>query len=191
MKTTAIFPRLGRQSCSADLWFLGVVLSLTIPTAQAQSSVTVKVETTRGALVSDVKVMAKHLKPESTPESDPNSELFFDVQEIPQTETAKYSTERLKKGKYELFACDDGLKYEPGYDSIQVGDGDNKRLTLVLEEQAITHPYKGGTVGTKVCLVHIHTGCRATREVDSNRNIQYRGLQEHYRIDEPKACPKK
>jgi hypothetical protein len=189
MKPAHIFSRLNLRKCCADLWFLGAVLCLTIP-AQAQSSVTVKVETTKGAMISDVKVMAKHLDPKSTPESDPNSQMVIDVQEIPQTETAKYATERLRKGKYEFFACDDGLKYEPGYDFIQVGESDNKKMTLVLEEQLRTQPLVGVAAGSKVCLVHIHTECKATREVDSRGNIQYRGLQEHYHI-EPQACTRK
>ncbi len=189
MKATSISSRLDRQGCCTDLWFLAAMFSLTIPVANAQSSVTVKVETLKGALVSDVRVMAKHLKPKSTPESDPNSEMVIDVQEIPQTETAKFTTERLRKGRYEFFACDEGLKYEPGYDFIEVGESDTKNVKLVLEEERRTQPLSGVPEGTKVCLVHIHTGCKATREVDSNGNIQYRGFQEHYHI-EPQACTK-
>jgi len=180
MRRPCVAPRLDGLSRRADFWLLTAILGLSIPSARAQSSVAMRVETTRGGMVADVKVIAKHL--------DSKSKEVIEMLEISEA-AGKYTAERLRKGLYEFIACDRGLKFEPDFNEIRLGENDSKRFTLVLGEQLITQPVVGISPGNKVCLIHTHTGCEATREIDGHGNIQYRGLQEHYHI-EPQVCRK-
>lgn len=178
------------MSHRAELWFLGVaILGLTIPVAQAQSSVTVKIETTHGALVSGAKVALQYFGTD-----EHNYNVITDVFDMSEKETAHYSQDRLAKGFYVLFACDDGLMYEPDLSArFQLGADDHKKAeTLVLKDgpRIVRPPFKGMTMakGAPVCVIHRRSGCKVTREIDTGGNITVRGSWVDYDF-EPQACP--
>ncbi len=189
MRATCIFSALGR--CFVCRWCV-LVVGLGVPVAHGQSSVSVKVETTRGAMVPDVKVMAKKIEPQprKKDKSKVADNAHAEVSEVPETETGKYVIERLKKGKYRFYACDDLLTYEPDFNDVDVGDNDAKKFTLVMQEQLTTQPVSGATAGSKVCLIHDETGCFAAKMVDRGGKITYRGVQDHYHVEDIQACKK-
>jgi hypothetical protein len=171
-------PSAGRR---ADFWLLAALVGLGMPVARAQSTVALSVETTKGGVVGDVKVVARHF--------DPEKKKLIEVIEIPEA-AGSYTAEHLRKGLYEFIACDLGLKFEPDLLEHQVGENDRRRsFTLVLGDQPKTQRVPGLQPGTDVCLVHGPTGCEATRTIDGDGNIQYRGFSEHYHV-EPRVCKK-
>jgi hypothetical protein len=103
------------------------------------------------------------------------------IQELRQT-GGGYTTDRLIAGKYEFLACDDGLTYEPTSQEMTLHENESRRLTLVVGDQRRPVPVTGVAAGGKVCVKHLLTGCQATREIDSDRKIVLRGLQEDYQV---------
>jgi hypothetical protein len=176
MKTVYVPSGLRELRLRTNQWFLITVLGLSVAVSQAQSSVTVKVEARQGAVVSDVKVLVKNLK----------SGEVLDVPETG-TRTGKYTIERLKRGSYNFFACDDHLDYAPDSNPIELEENTSKKFTLVLGEKPGTL-FAGTGAGAKRCVRHRATGCEATKDVDQNGNIPIRGLAEEYDVVGSGAC---
>jgi len=160
---------------------LAVLLGTTPALVLAQSQITVKVETANGAMVSNVTVKARLL--------DPKSKATVEVVDGRAIGTNTYQVERLRKGLYEFYACDDGLAYEPSVSSeVHLGENDSKTIpTLVLgEQQSREVSFQGINPGTKVCLIHRQTGCQATRTMgkarDGSGGLSIRGIQEHFDV---------
>jgi len=163
------------------------VLGLGIPIARAQSSVTVKVETYHGALISGARVVANRLH---LPKKASEKPVVLEALDVPEKKRGTYTADRLVNGDYELFACDDGLNYEPQVtETFRLGDESKKVPTLVLrdEPQVEDPPFPRMAQGTKVCVIHKATGCKVTKTIDVNGNITIRGIWDDYGF-EPRAC---
>jgi hypothetical protein len=131
-------------------------------------------------MVSDVKVKANLL--------DKHGKVI-ETLDVPKTDAGKYTTETLRKGSYNFLACDEGMRYEPQLSGeVQLGENDNKKVTLVLGDQRRQVAISGLATGAKVCLIHKATGCEATREIDNEGNILIRGTEDHYDIDPRGPC---
>jgi len=160
----------------ARVWLLiVVVLGLGDSLGRAQSLVTVRVETERGAMVSDVKVLVKKLK-------SMEDHIVLQTLDVPETETGRYEIERLRKGIYEFLACDKDLLYKPDAYPISLDDNESKKFTLVLGDEKLGKlVIQGVSDGTTVCLRHQATGCEATKQV-VNGSIPIRGPGQFYNV---------
>ena len=103
-----VLPLFDDLSHRASFLFLGAVLGLGIPIARAQSSVTVKVETYHGALISGARVVANRLH---LPKKASEKPVVLEALDVPEKKRGTYTADRLVNGDYELFACDDGLNH--------------------------------------------------------------------------------
>jgi hypothetical protein len=177
---------------NTELCLLSAFLVLGFASAQAQSSVTVKVETYHGAVVSGARVVARLLGPVKR---GSKTREVLQVIDVPEKETGRYTADRLSMGEYQLFACDDGMNYEPQISEVfQLGDNDTKKIpTLVLRDEPQLEdppPFSGLPKGAKICVIHKATGCKVTKTIDGHGNITIRGIWEHYGF-EPQACKDK
>lgn len=193
MKQPCALPRLYGLRHGAELWLLSAILFASVSVARAQSSVTVKVETLHGRVISGAKVSATTCPEPPNPTTKcfepPEGKKVIDVLDVPEKETGKYTADRLRKGFYLLFACDATLTYEPAQsERFQLGDNDSKKIpTLVLGDTGDEVPVSG-KVGAKICLIHKVTGCKATKEIDAQGTISIRGDRDHYDYKPPEAC---
>jgi|SRR5579864_2297935 len=179
----------GPKTCSffrqaLGLWFLGGFLAITPIFVHAQSQITVKVESPTGGFVPKVTVMARRI--------DPRSKAILQTFIGRAIATNTFLVERLRKGSYEFYACDDTLTYEPAVsDDLALGDNDSKKIpTLVLGDQSKTVPWEHDPPGTSVCLVHKQTACEAPRVIGQARkkdgsetgSLSIPLFQEHFEV---------
>jgi hypothetical protein len=169
------------------LW-LAAIYGLAVLPSSAQSTVTISLETERGGgVVTQAKVNYRLVK--EGPKAGSKREVLEEG-DIPE-DSGRFIAQRLPKGFYQFVACDDGLKFEPAVIEVRLGNNDSRTLTLELNDLSVRQPVTGMAVGSQVCLIHLETGCKASREVKKDQKgktyIEYRGLNEHFTV-EPQAC---
>lgn len=86
-------------------------------------------------------------------------------------DAGKYTISSLRAGKYEIFACDSKLDYEPVIRAANLKEGSSPRRDIHLRDDAAIRVVPTDEKGNRpdpnvrqLCLVHKETGCKAIRE---------------------------